>query len=187
MLRAMSDDDPTGYDDLGDPPELEPEDRKLRDWLVAQAEEFGAAIVEVAGDEQDAPYTFTVGAWQELGVPEAVVIGLPEGMGRVLVDAYVQRSAKAGEHFVPGRIYDDFFAGTPVTVEWVAKGHYLEFFGSAFLVYRTGDFPALQLIVGTPEGAWPWQPDAPRGFARWQPVLTESGDPESWTPGVDGP
>jgi uncharacterized protein DUF4262 len=173
--------------DLGDPPELEPEDRALRDRLVRQAEEFGAAIIDVAGDDQGAPYTFTVGAWQELGVPEAVVIGLPDGMGRVLVDAYVQYTAKAGEHLVPGRLYHDFFEGTPVTVERVAKGHYLEFFGSAFLLYRTGDFPAVQLIVPTPDGTWPWQADAPRGFDIWQPVLTESGEPESWTPGVDGP
>lgn len=186
MLRSMSGDDPTDYDDLGEPPELDPEDRELRDWLVAQAEEFGTAIVEVAGDADGAPYTFTVGAWQELGVDEAVVIGLPEGLGRMLLDTYVQRAAR-GEEFVPGRIYDDFFDGAPVTLETVAKGHYLEFFGSAFLVYRTGDFPAVQLIVATPDGAWPWQASAPAGFDIWQPVLTESGAPESWTPGVDGP
>jgi hypothetical protein len=45
----------------------------------------------------------------------------------------------------------------------------------------------VQLIVATPQGAWPWQADAPAGFADWQPVLTISGNPESWTPGVDGP
>src|SRR5690606_9242027 len=126
-------------------------------------------IVEVAGDELGAPYTFTVGAWQELGVPAAVVIGLPEGMGRVLVDAYVQYTAKAGAELVPGQLYHDFFHGIPVTVEKVAKGHYLEFFGSAFLLYRPCDFPAVQLIVPTPEGVWPWQPDAPSGFDIWQP------------------
>jgi hypothetical protein len=69
----------------------------------------------------------------------------------------------------------------------VAQGHYPEFFGSALLLYPKGDFPAVQLIVATPQGKWPWQADAPAGFAEWQPVLTVSGDPESWTPGVDGP
>lgn len=129
---------------------------------------------------------FTVGAWRRLGVPEAVVIGLPDGMGRMLVDAYVRR-ASAGERFAPGQVCADFFDETPVVLERVAKGHYPEFFGSAFLVYPEGDFPALQLIVATPQGAWPWQPDAPAGFAEWQPVLTRSGDPESWIPGVNGP
>lgn len=140
----------------------------------------------MAGDDEGAPYAFTVGAWRQLGVAEAVVVGLPSGMGGQLVDAYV-RAAAAGTRFVPGVLYREFFDGVPVTVERVALGHYTEFFGSAFLVYPKGDFPAVQLIVPTPAGHWPWQPDAPPGFARWQPVLTESGLPESWTPGVNGP
>lgn len=165
---------------------LPDEHEALRQWLFEQAEEFGHATVEVAADEHGAGYVFTVGAWRRFGIAEAVVIGLPEGMGRVLVGAYVQR-ARTGVRFVPGRTYDDFFEGTTVVVERVAKGHYPEFFGSALLLYPSGDFPAVQLIVATPRGQWPWQDDAPEGFAEWQPVLTDSGLPESWTPGVDGP
>jgi hypothetical protein len=115
-----------------------------------------------------------------------VVIGLPDGMGRVLVNAYVRR-ASAGERFEIGRPYHDFFNGTPIVLERVAKGHYPEFFGSALLLYPSAEFPAVQLIVATPEGSWPWSASAPAGFADWQPVLTMSGVPESWTPGVDGP
>jgi hypothetical protein len=162
------------------------EHEQLRQWLLEQAEEHGNATVEVAGDEYGAPYVFTVGAWRRFGVPEAVVIGLPDGMGRVLVNEYVRR-ARAGERFAVGRPYRDFFDGTPVVLERVAKGHYPEFLGSALLLYPSADFPALQLIVATPEGFWPWHVDAPAGFADWQPVLTASGTPESWVPGVDGP
>ena len=162
------------------------DDEQFRQWLLREAEEKGNAVVEVAGDDQGAPYAFSVGAWRRFGVPEAVVVGLPAGMGSTLVNAYVE-FARNGRRFQPGKCYDDFFEEIPVTLERVAKGHYLEFFGSAFLLYRTGDFPAVQLLVPTPEGAWPWQSDAPKGFARWQPVLTDSGLPESWTPGVDGP
>ncbi|MQA09570.1 MAG: DUF4262 domain-containing protein [Pseudonocardiaceae bacterium] len=162
------------------------EDAQLRQWLLNEAEERGNAVVQVPQDEYGAPYCFSVGAWRRFGVPEAVVVGLPEDMGPVLVNAYVAR-ARSGERFRPGRLYDDFFDGVPVAVERVAKGHYPQFLGSAFLLYRTGDFPAVQLITPTPDGAWPWQQQAPDGFAAWQPVLTESGVPESWTPGVDGP
>lgn len=167
-------------------PNLPPEQSELRRWLLQQAEEHGNAVVEVAADQHGAGYVFTVGAWRRFGVAEAVVVGLPDGMGRVLVNVYVRRASQ-GERFVPGRVYHDFFDGTPVVVERVAKGHYPEYLGSALLLYPLGDFPAVQLIVATPQGAWPWQPHAPAGFADWQPVLTESGVPESWTPGVDGP
>lgn len=161
-------------------------DRELRRWLLEQAENHGNAVVQVAGDDQGAPYCFTVGAWRRFGVAEAVVIGLPLEMGSVLVSAYVD-ACKQGAKFRPGELYDGFFKGVPVTLEKVAKGWYPEYFGSAFLLHPTGDFPAVQLIVPAEGGHWPWQATAPKGFAKWQPVLTQTGRPESWIPGVDGP
>lgn len=166
--------------------ELSPRDRQLRDHLLAEADAHGKAIVEVAGDNDGAPYTFSVGAWRRFGIPEAVTIGLPEGVGHYLIDLYVQR-ASGGEKFQPGQVWDDLLEGILVTVERVNKGHYFEFFGSAFLVHPDGDFDAIQLITATPQDYWPWEADGPPGFGLWQPVLTESGVPESWTPGVDGP
>ncbi|MCP2166621.1 DUF4262 domain-containing protein [Goodfellowiella coeruleoviolacea] len=162
------------------------EDAELRAWLLDQAEEHGHAVVQVAGDDQGAPYAFSVGAWRRFGVAEAVVVGLPPVMAEVLLKAYVTR-AREGRRFVPGELHHDFFEGIPITVEKVARGYYPEFFGSAFLLYRKGDFPAVQILVPTAQGVWPWQDEAPEGFWEWQPVLTESGMPESWTPGVTGP
>lgn len=158
----------------------------LIEWIESQAKARGNAVIAVAGDDNEANFCFTACAWALHNVAEAVVIGLPENMGPILLDAYVDRAAN-GEIFEVGRQYDDFFEGAPVVFERVAKGHYPEYFGSAFLIYPDGDFPALQLIVATPGGHFPWHADAPPGFAEYQPVLTESGDPESWTPGVDGP
>jgi len=165
---------------------LPEEQERLRQWLVEEGERQGYAAVEVDADRHGAGYVFSVGAWRNLGVPEGVVIGLPDGAGRALLDTYLRR-ARDGERFPLGRPYQDFFDNAPVVFERVMRGHYPEFFGSALLVYPRGEFPAVQLIVGTPQGVWPWQPDAPDGFADWQPVLTQSGEPESWIPGVDGP
>lgn len=165
---------------------LSQRDLELRAHLLEQAEAHGTAIVEVAGDKDGAPFTFSVGAWRRYGIPEAVTIGLPEGAGRHLIEVYVGR-ASGGEEFAPGQVWDDLLEGVLVTVEKVNKGHYFEFFGSAFLVYPDGDFDAIQLITATPQDYWPWEPDGPPGFDLWQPILTASGVPESWTPGVDGP
>lgn len=158
----------------------------MRRWLVNTAEEHGAAVLHVAEDERGAAYAFSVGAWRRFGKPEVVVIGLPKDVAHTVVNTYVRRAAE-GERFVPGRLYEGFLAGCPMTVERVARRFYPEFFGSAFAVYGDGNFPALQLIAATPEGKFPWHADAPRGFARYQPVLTASGAPESWVPGQDGP
>ncbi|HKS45879.1 MAG TPA: DUF4262 domain-containing protein [Amycolatopsis sp.] len=165
---------------------LAPEERDLLDWIVAEAERRGNVVIQVPRDDKGSGYCFTACVWALHQVPEAVVIGLPEHMAPILLDAYVDRAA-TGEPFTPGHVYDDFFEGASVTFERVALGHYPEYFGCAFLVYPDGDFPAVQIIVATPDGKWPWSEDAPEGFAEWQPVLTESGRPESWTPGIDGP
>lgn len=167
-------------------PHLSHKDRRLRQWLLAEAEEHGNAVVSVAEDDRGAPYSFSVGAWRQFGVAEAVVVGLSGEMAPVLINAYVRR-ARSGERFEPGALHWDFFTDVPITVERVAKGWYPEFLGSAFLFYSTGNFPALQLIVPTAAGQWPWSPDAPDGFAEWQQLLTKSGRPESWRPGVSGP
>jgi hypothetical protein len=162
------------------------EDENLRQWLLSTVDQDGHAVVQIPGDQRGAPYSFSVGAWRRFGAPEAVVIGLPVDMAQPLIDLYVRR-AGAGERFFPGLPYLDFFDGVPVVVERVHKGHYPQFLGSAFLLYPSGEFPAVQLIVATPQGRWPWSRDAPAGFANWQPVLTDSGLPESWRPGIDGP
>jgi hypothetical protein len=161
-------------------------EQQLRRRLLQEAEEHGNAIVSVEEDERGAPYSFSVGAWRQSGVAEAVVVGLSPDAASVLINAYVTR-ARNGEKFVPGQLYYNFFERLPITVERVAKGWYMEFLGSAFLFYPNGDFPALQLIVPTASVCWPWSSDAPEGFAEWQTVLTESGRPQSWTPEVDGP
>ncbi|MGH3494341.1 MAG: DUF4262 domain-containing protein [Sciscionella sp.] len=165
---------------------LSSQDEQLRRTLLDEAERRGHAVMSVEQDEQGAPYCFTVGAWRRFGVAEAVVVGLPQEMATVLLGAYVAR-ASAGEAFAPGELHTDFFEGVAVTVERVAQAWYPEFFGSAFLLYSKANFPAVQLIVPTPDGHWPWSDTAPAGFAEWQQILTESGVPESWIPGQTGP
>lgn len=165
---------------------LSPEHVELRDWLVQEAETRGNAVMTVAPEGSSGGYCFTVGAWRTHGVPEAVVIGLPEEFACVLLDAYVDRAAN-GERFEVGELYHDIFENIPITFEEVARGHYPPYFGACFLLYPDGNFPAVQIIVPTPDGHWPWSGSAPSGFGLWQRVLTESGLPESWTPGADGP
>ena len=161
------------------PPGLTSRDLQLRQWLLDQAEEHGAAVVQVAGENAEPPYAFTVGAWRRFGLAEGVAVGLPEEISQVLLLAYVNR-ARHGERFQPGSMHEGFFEGLPVAFEKVDAGWYPEYLGSAFLCYPTGHFPALQLIVPTPEGFWPWTEDAPAGFAHWQPILTASGELESF-------
>ncbi|MFB9902935.1 DUF4262 domain-containing protein [Allokutzneria oryzae] len=165
--------------------QLEQSDEDLRRWLLETTEAHGTAVIQIEGEDHP-PYAFSVGAWRRFGLPEVVAIGLPPEVSEVVINDYVSR-ASMGERFSPGGVYGGFLVDCPVTFERVAKPYYPQFFGSAFLLHPAGDFPALQMVARTPDGHWPWSADAPPGFAEYQPVLTDSGSPESWTPGVDGP
>ncbi len=167
-------------------PALNPGEETLRRWLLEQAEVHGHAIINVPQDDEGAMYSFSVGAWRRFGVAEAVVVGLDHEYAEVLIRTYVDRASR-GERFLPGKLYFDFLENAPVTFERVFRGFYPEFLGSAFLLYGSGDFAAVQILVPSGDGKWPWQRDAPPGFADWQLLLTESGRPESWAPGVSGP
>lgn len=162
------------------------EDRRLRKWLVKTADEHGAAVTHVPADDQGSGYAFSAGVWRRYGRPEVVAIGLGQDVAHAVINTYVRRIA-GGERFVPGWLYEGFLDGCPVTFEKVAYEHYPEYLGSAILMYGGDDFPAVQMIAAMPNGVFPWQPEAPAGFAAHQPVLTTSGRPESWTPGEDGP
>lgn len=162
------------------------EDEKLRRWMQETADEHGVAVMRVAEEEGGAPFAFTVGGWRRFGVPEAIVIGLAPEVAEAVLRIYAARAA-AGDKFRPGQVYDGFLDECEVTFENVAEPFYLEYLGHAFLMYRKGNFPAVQILIGLPGGVFPWHEEAPGGFAEWQPVLTESGRPESWTPGEDGP
>jgi len=156
---------------------LSPEEIELKHWLLDQAATRGNAVVSVQAEDGVGNYDFTAGAWRTHGVPEGVVVGLPKPMGTVLLDAYVDRAATGGQ-FRIGEFYHDFFEGIPVLFQRVAERYYPQYFGSAFLLYPNGDFPAVQLVVPTPQGQWPWAANAPEGFRRWQPILTETGKPD---------
>ncbi|WP_019853634.1 DUF4262 domain-containing protein [Actinopolyspora mortivallis] len=159
---------------------------QMRDRLLRTAERHGAAVVHVDEEEQHPPYAFSAGVWRRFGKPEVVVIGLPPEVAHAVVNTYTARAAR-GERFVPGRLYEGFLAEQPVTFERVCGAHYPQYLGSAVLLHDGDDFPALQMVLPEPRtGLLPWSEGASEEFREYQPVLTDSGLPESWTPGVDG-
>jgi hypothetical protein len=170
-------------------PETDPEikaDEALRRWILDTANRHGGAVIQVAGDESGAPYAFTAGLWRTFGRPEALVIGLPPPVAAAVLGNYVQRVV-AGESFRPGALYEKFLEGLQVTFERIASRFHASWMGSLYLLHPQGNFAAMQLLVPLPGPIWPWWEEAPEGFPEYQPVLTAGGEPESWTPGLNGP
>ncbi|SHG12937.1 DUF4262 domain-containing protein [Streptoalloteichus hindustanus] len=160
---------------------------RLEAELRSRVDGEGYAVLAVFDpDEEVPPLTYTLGVWRGLRVPEVIAVGVDHELGAALVEEYVRR-CRDGERFEPGRCYEGFLEGLPVTFEWVSAEHHREWLGSASVVYPDGGFRMLQLLVPDPDGVWPWQPGAPHELVRGQPVLTASGRPESWDPEGTGP
>lgn len=163
----------------------------IRRDLLKHVAEHDYATIAVAADHDQLTGLrvpgchYTLGLWALRETPEVIVIGAPDHHGRDLVRQYAERTA-AGERFAPGYRYDGFIDGYQVTFEQVAQQHYPDWLTSAGALYPDADFPTLQLLWPKHDHAWPWQTGCYR-FRRAQPVLTASGAPESWLPGVNGP
>ncbi|MBP2478156.1 hypothetical protein JOF53_007028 [Crossiella equi] len=165
-------------------------EQERRGLLKRVAEEDFAAVAVAA--ERD-PVTglavpgchYTVGLWALRRTPELIVVGAPDRHAKDLLRRYTERAA-AGEEFLPGVLYDGYVEGYRVTFERVAPGQLRGWFGQAGALYPDWDFPALQLLWPKHDHTWPWDRLCWR-FHTHQPVLTASGAPESWLPGVNGP
>lgn len=128
-------------------------------------------------------YVYSIGLWTFRQVPEVVVAGAPPRRAALMIEAYADAVATG---WVPtaGGCYD-CLVPVPVVFERVAECHYDEWLAMAFDFYPNGGFPALQMLWPGADGAWPWEAARPAGGnVAPQPLLTWSGRPESFDPGL---
>ncbi|HET9143301.1 DUF4262 domain-containing protein [Actinophytocola sp.] len=159
-------------------------DEQLRRDLLARIAEHDFTMVAVPAEEGHgggwvAPgFVYSVGLWSFHRVPELIVVGAPTRHAVETINRYAAQ-VKAGKRFRPGGPFRELLPGPGVMLELVTPSLYHEWFARSFEFYPTGDFPAYQALWPDRDGNWPWQ-------QRWdahnvpQPVLTESGRPESW-------
>lgn len=125
-------------------------------------------------------FVYSVGLWTFRRAPELIVVGAPVRHAVAAIERYAELT-ESGRRFAPGGPYPGIVPGAAVMLEVVAPALYRQWLVSAFDFYPDGGFPVLQLIWPDSDGAWPWD-------RRWerhntpQPILTETGRPESWSP-----
>lgn len=159
-------------------------DERLRRDLLARIARNDFAVVAVAEESGSgggwvAPgFAYSVGLWTFHRVPDLIVVGAPARHATQLISQYVAL-VKSGKRFRPGGPYRDLLPGPGVMLELVAPSLYREWFDRSFEFYPTGDFPAYQALWPDRDGNWPWQRQWDTAHVP-QPVLTESGRPESW-------
>ena len=139
---------------------------------LADIEKHGCHIIHVLEDEEEPPFSYSVGVQKSSGAPEVMVIGLKQPIAHFVVNEYNSR-VRAGERFVAGRRYEGFLEGFKVQFEVVTSEHFDEYLGWNKWLYRGKNFEAVQIICPTTDGVWPWEPAASEWFRQRQPILCD--------------
>ena len=145
-----------------------------RDLKVAQnVRDHGCFVYSVFADSDGSTpsFSYSIGLQESAGVPDAIVLGVPPGLGKSMVDAY-QEFVLAGIRFEPGQLYPDFIGGGfRVYVEPVPNAAVSDYMLGCFRYYGDRPFSVVQIVYPSIQGVWPWEAGASAAFVKSQPML----------------
>ena len=179
-LRAVIGDD---ADEVWDAwwrhPDVDPSEKAV----LAGIDSCGWHGLWIREDDEGPQFSCSIGFYGTLGAPEVIVVGIRFELAHsMLWEAY--RRVRRGETLVPGRCYDGFLDGHPVTFGNVTGDARRGYFGFAHWYYKS-DFPAVQLVwPSATDGQWPWDSDS---LARLQPLLGAAPPAAGPPPPAAGP
>jgi hypothetical protein len=131
---------------------------------------YGYHVMYVFGDRQSPPFAYTIGLYKTFGAPEIVIIGLSLDMSRFVVNEYKER-VKSGERFEDNQFASGFLEGHKCLFLKMHRSFYKWYLAWCIGFYRGKSFPALQMVVPTVTGIWPWDDEATEKVRSGQPVL----------------
>ncbi len=145
--------------------------------ILDHIDKHGCSVTSVFDpDEEDPPFTYSIGITESYGAPEIIIVGLKKDISHWMVNEYKRRVSE-GEAFVFNVPYLGFLEGFAVCFGLVIEEHKKEYMRSTCWLYQNSDFEALQLIWPNTSGVWPWDTNASEWFRANQPLLS-MGKPE---------
>ena len=132
----------------------------------------GWHVVKVLGDEEGAPFAYTVGLASRFAHPEIAIFGLNddlEVMHRVL--NRLGARVEAGKRFEHGARSREVLPGVTVRFARFPRTAYRDHLGQAIAHHGGEAFPAVQCVWPDPKGRLPWDPRVMLPILARQPVF----------------
>lgn len=146
--------------------------------ILDHIDKFGCSVTSVFDpDEEDPPFTYSIGITKSYGAPEIIIVGLKKDISHWIANEYKRRVSE-GETFVFDIPYLGFLEGFPVRFGPVIETNKKEYMRSTCWLYQGSDFDAVQLIWPNTSGVWPWDANASEWFRSNQPLLSK-GQPDA--------
>jgi Domain of unknown function (DUF4262) len=142
--------------------------------LLDDVQKFGWHCMNVFGDEEHEPFSYTVGLFHTYGHPELLIYGLPREVAHSVLSIAAEAAARGSAINLAeptDQLLEDYscvFVPVPIT-------EYPEHVGFARWYYDGDNFPVQQVVWPSKTGLFPWHPEASIEFRSKQPVL---GHPE---------
>jgi hypothetical protein len=156
----------------------QPEDEHDR-AILGHIAEHGWSVIGIEEEDGEPPYSFSVGLYHTLGVPELLIVGQkPENAQGLINNA--GELMRAGRRFRTNRRTTGILEGYPAVFVAVDPRYYLGYLGCGRWLYRGDEFPILQLVWPDREGRFPWDEGYPAPLFARQRVL---GKTKRWPHG----
>jgi hypothetical protein len=138
---------------------------------LADIEKYGLHVISVMEEGEHAPFTYSIGIEQSLGMPELIIIGLKSDVAHSAINE-CYRQMKEGAAIAPGaRVADLLGGGFECVIGEASFEHVAEYMHWASWLYQGKPFRAYQIIWPATTGVFPWEPGASEWFIARQPLL----------------
>ncbi len=143
-------------------------------WIA----EHGVSIIGVSSpvDERviDAPWTYSIGFWQQYCHPEVLIVGLDQTLSGRLINWMNRAIRDEGRRFENGAALDDVLEGDYVCFfQPIPQQDFGDWFAANRWFYGGNDqFEAVQMIWPDLQKHYPWESGASPSFRALQPVIS---------------
>lgn len=126
--------------------------------------------MNVLGDAEHPPFSYTIGLFHSYGYPELLIYGLPREVAHAVL-TIATNAAASGTPLNLDEPTEELLEGYSCVFVPVPLHEYPEHVGFARWYYEGDVFPVQQVVWPSKAGLFPWHPEAPHVFREKQPVL----------------
>lgn len=154
---------------IDDPPaDLQPYEINL----IEGVRQHGWQTTSVGADtEGDPAFSYTIGFWLTLRLPEVIVFDFPPQLAHDVFGT-MMRKAREGHRFVTGEPIEGILSNEIVYLLPVTRVASVQYLRSSDWFYRRAEFPVVQLVWADRAGRFPWENDFDKTLAVRQPDLS---------------
>lgn len=141
---------------------------KFEQKALDDIRKYGLHVMMVAEDDKGPGFAYSIGLFENYAHPEIIIIGLRQELSHRLLNNMAY-DIKAGKTFSAGEFHGDVLDDFLCYFGEVPRSDYPDYVGWDRWYYEGDDFPLIQCVYPTVQGAFPWElgfPEETRWFCQ---------------------